>query len=164
MKNVLGSHRAIAWDYDDTLIGNSSSTLFQDWIRAHPEQEHYIITFRNKADAELIPAELRRLGFSHEYFRDIFYTEDKFWNEYFELPESLRKLDSFNNLKRARPLKYHNLTNSAINNIKYTVGSWKPRIAQSLGCTLLVDDLVDLIQPHCAEFGVTFVDSWNPYD
>ncbi|MCW3476742.1 hypothetical protein [Limobrevibacterium gyesilva] len=43
----LRRHRAIAWDFDDTLIGHRSSPLLHAFIRSHRHIRHVIVTFRS---------------------------------------------------------------------------------------------------------------------
>jgi hypothetical protein len=45
--SILDGHAAIGWDFDNTLIGHAKSQAIHEYIRAHPEKRHVIVTFEH---------------------------------------------------------------------------------------------------------------------
>jgi hypothetical protein len=128
---LLDSHHKIAWDMDETLVNGPNSEFFRQYIAAHPEKEHYIVTFRT-GDAWIadIPFELADEGLNPDLIKAVSSVPMKIWIE-----------------------RHLSRVHMAVCN------DWKGFEAKRLGCTVLVDDMEASVLPGCEKHGITFIHS-----
>lgn len=67
----LDKHEIIAWDFDGTLVNGINSQEYREYIIAHPEKKHFIVTFRNSIMALTIPYELSEVGFNFKHITGV---------------------------------------------------------------------------------------------
>ena len=60
LENIVGMHRAIAWDVDNTLIDNPYSSKLHEFINNNLQMRHCIITFRTHGMQNRVFAELAK--------------------------------------------------------------------------------------------------------
>jgi hypothetical protein len=158
---VLSDCKAIAWDFDQTLMYGPKSEYWLKFVESNPHIKHYIITFRDQIDSADIPKELARVKASVDWFEEVVDTPFGLLDPYYALHEQLIGWvdESRSTPKRQRILKRSNLTFEQVRDINIAMASYKPKMAQALECQALVDDLEKLISPYCEEYGITFVPS-----
>lgn len=153
---VFQSHKNIGVDIDDTLIGDNyyKHVLQKFIIDYHLEKNFYLITFRlgywvDNAFADIaednddikpkmfkgiwsVPQDL-----SDGYRKYRFHLKNKhMWERYDD--EELAHLEELENLHK----QYH---------------EWKGQQAKKLGCTILIDDMIELVKPGCDKYGVKLI-------
>lgn len=134
--NVLDQHEKIAWDCDGTLYQGKNSQAFADYIKAHPEKQHYIITFRDYNWAKECIPDLIDMGLKDCHFVSVHHCPDDVWMNSQEGSFSQR----------------------------WDFLCWKAKMAIELGCTILVDDMEDAVIHGCTEHGVAFLHAHSSFE
>jgi phosphoglycolate phosphatase-like HAD superfamily hydrolase len=135
---LLDPHEIIAWDIDGTLVNGPNSHFFREYIRAHPQKQHHIVTFRTPRPwAEDVFRELAPFGITREMIAGVHNVADELYHAYaqrrtFEQPE---KVAAYLNYKGAK--------------------------AKELGATVLVDDMADQVIQGCEAHSIVFVDAFD---
>jgi len=135
---LLDGHNVFAWDMDETLINGPNSSFFRDCIAANPHKQHFIVTFRTpRSWAVDALRELEEVGFDTKLIAGVSSVPDHLYEAW-----ALRKH------------QYHE---------EYVAQflRWKGREASRLGCTVLVDDMLEAVRNGCSEHGVTLIDSYH---
>lgn len=147
---ILETHDRIAWDFDGTLVDGPMSHHFCDFIRANPQKEHHIVTFRDLGMARAIPYELEPYGLTVAAFKGIHTCPPKYWRAF-----TMASVNPHNWLaaQRAGTLPA-SLSDPDIGRYLH----FKGRKARELGCTVLIDDMADLVVAGCREHGIEFID------
>lgn len=143
----LKEHNAIGWDFDGTLWDHDLATLMHQYIKEHPEQKHFIVTFRSgKRDGRLWAEEgcwidLDRCGsgLKPEHFVGIINMSEAEFDE--------------NCSARSGSGLYIGPTDF--------YKEWKGKVCSEAGITILIDDNFDHTFPGCEKHGVDYV---NPDD
>lgn len=143
---LLDPHSVIAWDMDGTLIDGTYSAFFREYILAHPEKTHYIVTFRTGKARQFATEwwrdecdfELHHHGVPHGTIKAIYGVPDHLYHAY-------AQMRSFFNPDRVQEFL-----------------EWKGLKASELGASLLVDDMEQLVVSGCDRYGVDFVNSEDP--
>ena len=155
---VLDMHDTIGWDMDQTLIKGPNSKFFRDYVIAHPDKTHRIITFRNKSWADDIFDELDAQGFvnSKQHFVSIENCPEN-WHDYYmiaTLPHhaALRK----------HLLDTQQVTQEYLDECVHEFLRFKGKRCKETGCTVLVDDLPRWVMPGVNENGIAFVHALHP--
>lgn len=132
---VLDLHDSIAWDLDGTILDGRNAKFFRDYIVAHPEKKHHIVTFRDPAGALLGGLALGRLGVGPELIMTI----------------NGCPLEVYGAWGTRRKLFDQEAVNLYL--------EWKGKKAAEHGCTVLVDDMPSQVVRGCNKHGVAFYDS-----
>lgn len=138
MENVLlDIHEKIAWDVDGTLVGGHNSDYFCRYIIANPHKEHHLVTFRTPRNwAELALEELEEQGVPRSLIAGVHSVPDELYHAY-AMRAIIETEQSDIDLYR----------------------EWKAMTAKSIGCTVLVDDMGDIVADGCIKHGITFIDA-----
>lgn len=138
---LLHKHEKIAWDMDGTLVDGLNSAFFRKYVTANKEKKHYIITFRDKKWADRIPSELAKSGLDTKNFVSIHPCPSYLWLAYATRDRT--------------PVGHPSLQ------LAHDYLHWKGRTAKKLGCTVLIDDMVDQVIKGCIFHEVEFYDANN---
>lgn len=140
----LERYKAIAWDFDGTLIEHPKSPLMHEYIIAHPEKTHAIITFR-----------------SHGWQRRVW---DEMYDLYPDAPErdcfagvynvSDRAFERYDETKRLRALGRYRGPMTPWE--RYYI-QWKGLVCKLRDLPVLVDDREDEVLPGCEKYGIHYV-------
>lgn len=155
---ILDLHDTIGWDMDQTLIKGPNSEFFRDYIVAHPEKTHRIITFRNKSWADTAYDELESYGLvgARSLISSIENCPET-WHDYYMINThphySWEKIDM---LKRGL------VTQDVLDECVHNFLRFKGARCKEVGCTVLVDDLPQWVMPGVNENGITFVHALHP--
>lgn len=160
---ILDQHDAIAWDMDDTLIGGINSDLFRAYIAQTPHKRHHVVTFRNKIRASTVWAELNACGLNtKKLIRSVESCPEVFAASHALLhykagAEERRVLNNLTpDVPREEWLDF--LKENAMRFIE-----WKAERANTLGCTIIIDDLDHLVLPGCQKYDVAFFHAFTPH-
>lgn len=127
MKN-LAKHDKIAVDVDDTLLGNSPGKhILWDFISANKNNKIFYLVT------------FRIKPCIDEVFDDLF------------SETSVVAKDHFAGLVGIPPKVFFG------EDLQTPLVEWKGLTAFKLGCTLLIDDLPDLVLPGCRKYGVDYL-------
>lgn len=121
---------------DDTLINGPNSELFQQFVRDNPDIEHHIVTFRNKDWADKIYHELERVGLKQHHFKSLTHIPDYIYHAFYSTKDEPYYVE---------------------------IREWKGYIASINQCTLLVDDLRDMVIDGCIKYNVEFLDAYTTF-
>lgn len=134
MKNaLLDPHQSIAWDADKSLVFGPNSQFFCDYIKAHPEKQHHVVTFRDPLWAAQVFNDLIPYGLEKHHITSVN-----------ACPQDLEYAFA------VRKLFYDPVAVDAYIN-------WKGKTAKELGCTVLVDDMQEAVLPGCQKYGIKFL-------
>lgn len=131
--NQFDSHERIGIDFDGTLVGHKHSWLIQRYIAENQHKQFYIITFRSHGMQDRIERDLR---------------------------DSVKKTGIDLNIKHFTGI--HNIADGLYENHLALKGdpdyiSWKAVKCAEIGCTILIDDMAELIHEHFPERGIIIV-------
>lgn len=151
IESALSAHRSIAWDIDQTLVGGKFSNEFILFIQSHPEIEHHLITFRNKDWADEVWSDLKpKMGANvRDLFVDVHNCDEDDWH-FFSVRNS-----PFGGLTGDPEM------DTILNAAHDAVMTYKGRKASELGCTILVDDLIQMVHEGCSAYGVSLMNATN---
>jgi hypothetical protein len=136
--SLLDIHDAIAWDVDETLLNGPNSSFFRNYIAASPHERHFLVTFRTpRSWAEDALIELARVGLNPKHIAGVSSIPDQLWEAY-----------------ASRKHAYDE-------NLVGQFFRWKGMEAARLGCTVLVDDLIDAVILGCTEHKIELIDSYH---
>lgn len=134
---LLDDHHKIAWDVDGTLVAGHNSDYFCRYILANPHKEHHLVTFRTpRSWAELALEELESQGVPQSLIAGVHSVPDDLYRAFamraiIETPQE--EVDRYR--------------------------EWKALTAKTLGCTVLVDDMGDIVADGCTKHGICFIDA-----
>lgn len=151
MHDILDAHQAIAWDMDHTLVDGPNSEFFRDYIKRHgAKRSFHVVTFRTGGWLEETREELASHGVTDSHIRSIV-----------GVPDRLYYAHSLSSGSGMGSSLYAACGGSAATLAADAEAfqSWKALAAKKLGCTLLVDDLVEIVGPGCAKHGITLLDA-----
>lgn len=144
MIDQLLRYDAIGWDFDGTLIEHPYSELLQDFIIAHPEKRHIIVTFRTHGYQRVMFRDMTRLYRDSPRpaaFTDILNISDKAW-EQFTMYQQKRVLDQLD---------------GPLNPWEEYYVEWKGMACHKAHVPVLVDDMTDLVMPGCIKYGIDYL-------
>lgn len=134
---LLDGHQAIGWDVDGTILDHLRAGVMHDYIRRHPEKDHYIVTFRSH-------------GWQHETFDELADRHRNFPTRYFKgllnIPDDV--FAAYWKGVRAREIDL---------DAEQAYVEWKGLICSQHGITVLVDDNPAHVLPGCDRYGVLHV-------
>lgn len=135
MKNdLLDPHQSIAWDADGTIASGPNARFFCNYIIAHPEKQHHIVTFRDPIWAKQVYQELlSNYGVPAHHISSV-----NACPQHLEAAYSIRKL--FYDQSGVEAYIH-----------------WKGMTAKELGCTVLIDDMESAVLSGCQKYGITFL-------
>ena len=144
---ALVPHGAIAWDFDDTLVGHRASVAMHHYIATHPEQTHVIITFRSHTPQSEGEAQL---------WRDLAQATSLVDASHFAAVMTVdgHLADTIQRLRRLRAKRLFAGPECAM---ERAYRHWKGMICAKLGARVLIDDRADDVQPGCDAFGVLYL-------
>jgi len=131
---LLSPHAKIAWDMDGTLVDSPNARFFQHYIIETPWTEHHVVTFRGLDHVPGVYRQLAEHGVTPDMIAGVH-----------ACPQDLRAAYD----ERNDPVKLDLFLR------------WKGLTAAGFGCTLLVDDMRELVIKGCEEHGVAYIDSWK---
>lgn len=135
---------SIGWDFDGTLIDHPNSPLIHEFILAHPDMKHYIITFRTHGLQNTMFAEMQHKypdAPGREAFDGTRNISDIAWERYSNIYQRrlVGRLDG-------PPLPWES----------YYI-EWKGMTCHDLHVPVLVDDLENLVLPGCEKYGIKYL-------
>lgn len=146
----LAAHKAIGWDFDETLIDSPASGILNKFIIDHPEIRHVIVTFRTHGFQDRVFQDLRDFGqvyrervASKKSFSDVLNVDDELFIQHYQIAE-LRHFGHFSGPLTPEEIAYRD---------------WKGKICKKNGLTALVDDNVEHTREGCEKAGVKFFDT-----
>jgi len=144
MIDVLLGMDAIGWDFDGTLIDHANSRMFHEFILAHPDKRHVILTFRthgyqNSMFRDMLLAYPDAPG--PDKFSDVKNIADKAWMEFTKYND--RRLVG----RLSGPLTPWE---------EYYV-EWKGMMCRDLNLPVLVDDMPNHVLPGCEKYNVIYI-------
>lgn len=133
---ILDQHKIIGIDFDGTLIEHPRSKVLQQYIIDHQgDKEFHLITFRTHGMRERISLDLQ------------------ISTEGTKVPLTLAHFTTINAIADAAWEKRILLERQGL--MDYETGreyfGWKAMTCEKLGCTLMVDDMIDMIGNYCTE-------------
>lgn len=165
MSQKLTKHKAIGWDVDKTLINGLWSNHWRAYVTANVDNhDHWIITFRNDADAATVFDEIEEqynYPLKREWFKGIINLPRDIDNAYNSLHPELLNFD-YNKEPTGKILRISKNENISLEDarlIKESLHDWKAKVCFDLGCTVLVDDLESIVAEGCEKYGVEFIHS-----
>lgn len=155
---VLDLHDNIGWDMDQTLIKGPNSEFFRNYIMAHPEKTHRIITFRDESWASRAYAELEGYGLigARELILSIENCPEN-WHDFF----MIATLPHYSE-ERKMYLDSGRITQEFLDDCVHNFLRFKGSRCKEVGCTVLVDDLPRWVMPGVNENGIAFVHALHP--
>lgn len=154
--HILDQHAVIAWDMDKTLVGGPNSKFFRDYIKAHPEKSHHVVTFRDAEWAKDIEEELAQEGLPFSCILAVH-----------SCPELVHDMHMVNihpfkaDVKKDM-IESRLIDQDQLNDFSYRFLEYKGAQAKAIGATVLVDDLVDWCIRGCEKNGVVLLNSLDP--
>ncbi len=158
LHSVLDMHDTIGWDMDMTLIKGPNSKFFRDYIIAHPEKTHRIITFRDKSWASRAYDELEGYGLvgARTLISSIENCPEN-WHDYYMIATQPRYA-----WERKQMLAQGEVTQEYLDECVHNFLRFKGSRCKEVGCTVLVDDLPQWVMPGVNENGIAFVHALHP--
>ena len=137
---LLRGMRAVAWDFDDTLVGHPAAAAMHGFIAANPQIVHHIVTFRSQGAEERIWEDLGRetqlVGPGH-------------FDRAINVDDKLAAL-----VARLRRHRASRLFAGPEGPAERAWRHWKGMICAQIGAMALIDDRTDDVAPGCAAFGI----------
>lgn len=137
---LLRGMRALAWDFDDTLVGHPAAALMHDFIAANPQIAHHIVTFRSQgAEARIweeLAAATQIVGREH-------------FDRAINVDDNLAAL-----VGRLRRHRASRLFAGPEGPAERAYRHWKGMICAQIGAGALIDDRTDDVAPGCDAFGI----------
>lgn len=156
---LLDPHDCLGIDIDSTLINGPCSRILQEWCRDnHTRKQLHLITFRYGKDFDLAQQDIIEGGAQWEWFRSIHGAPRALFERHYQYVQQTGHIRN-NPRKLARAIAHHRIDTEDMARVAREVTLWKGIKCKELGCTALVDDLVEYVQPGCDLHGITLVDS-----
>lgn len=140
---LLAGHDIIAWDFDETLVGHVASQGLHEFIAAHPDRSHVIVTFRMRSTEAQLWADLAAATdlIGRQHFNGIAMMEDR-------LAEAAQRLG-----RNRRQGLFAGPLAPAERDWKL----WKGEACLLLGASVLVDDRHADVAEGCARHGIALL-------
>lgn len=134
---MLDGHETIGWDFDETLILHQKSSAMHEYILAHPEKTHYIVTFRSHGLLRILWPNLREYPSAppKSAFAGVLSIPPEMWSRY--------------------TLIEHSAADDHPDIVNYV--EWKGKTCVQHGITVLVDDDVKRTLEGCTKHGIMHV-------
>ena len=139
----LDKFNSIGWDLDETMIDHSNSGKIQNYIKSHPEKNHYIITFRTHemvgyifSDISAYPQKL-----TQKNFKGVFHIEDAAWSDN----------------EKMKNLRYHQIKHGPLTPEEIYYKTYKGRICHENNIPVLVDDRKNDVILGCEKYGIEYM-------
>jgi hypothetical protein len=137
---LLCGQTAIAWDFDDTLVGHQAAPAMYEFIAANPQIAHHIVTFRAQGLQTRIWADLAeattRIGAVN-------------FGHVINVDDGLAGL--VGRLRRHRAAR---LFAGPEGPAERAYRHWKGLVCSRIGAGVLVDDRAEDVLPGCTAFGI----------
>lgn len=155
---ILDLHDNIGWDMDKTLVKGPNSEFFREYIMAHPQKTHRIITFRDRDWASRAYDELEYHGL-RDARRLISSIENcpEQWHDYYMIatyPHYAGRRDFL--------LATGQITQEFLNECVHNFLRFKGSRCKEMGCTVLVDDLPEWVMHGVNDHAIDFVHALHP--
>lgn len=138
----LDGFNSIGWDLDETMIDHPNSGKIQNYIKEHPEKNHYIITFRTHEMVDYIFTDISRYPqrLTRKNFKGVFHIEEDAWEKY----------------ERMKHLRFNNLKYGPITPEEIYYKTWKGKICKENNIPVLIDDRKDDVIMGCNKYGIEY--------
>lgn len=150
----LDNHQSIGVDIDQTLLEHPKSPILQNYIREHQEKTFILITFRFGRLAESIWPDVAMVNLGKEHFTSMYnLKKDQFldWETYERL------LRVRNPKKLERIIANENLDVEFLKSRHQELLEWKAMICEGTGCTILLDDMEELVIEGCKKYNIKYM-------
>lgn len=148
-------HNNIGIDFDGTLVEHHRSPILHKWVREnYLKSNFWIITFRDSIDAESIWPLLVEYHLGPEHFKGIKCAPDELLNKF---NKARGILQWKGHQKFARSLQYHKVTQEELEDDILNMMVWKAKMCIETGCTLLIDDLDEMVKYGCQDLGIAYL-------
>lgn len=136
--SALCGHKAIAWDFDDTLVGHPNAPIMHRFIAQNPHLRHVIVTFRTHGMQDRIFDELGRYRTAppESAFEAVINISDRRWEDFHKKQKQ--------NISYAFGLSPEE---------KYYL-EWKGMVCRDNGLTVLVDDDTENVRLGCERYHI----------
>jgi FMN phosphatase YigB (HAD superfamily) len=144
MIDHLLPYKAIAWDFDGTLIDHPKSPLMHEFIISHPERHHIILTFRSHGLQRTLFRDMQRKypdAPTARSFAGTYNISDHAWEKFNEAMQR-RMFD----LLDGPPTPWE----------EYYL-EWKGMMCHSLDLPVLIDDKVEHVLRGCEKYGIAYL-------
>lgn len=150
--SILDQHRAIGWDFDNTLIDHPSSPEIHRYIRAHPEKRHLIVTFRSFGWQDRVWSSLAAYPGApgRECFAGLVNMDDARFVP--AVPEEGAHVEHARAHDAIRLIEGKLLITDVDSYLE-----WKGLMCRELGLTILVDDKPEHVLAGCAKHGIAHI-------
>jgi len=140
---ALRAHPIIAWDFDQTLFGHSASPVLHDFIAAHRQLRHVIVTFRSQTSEARLWADLASATsvIGRDHFSAVAMMED-------DLAQSAQRL---------RRNRRQGLYAGPFSPAERAWRLWKGQACRDLSAGVLVDDQHEDVADGCALHGIVLL-------
>ncbi len=131
---------ALAWDFDDTLVGHGASPAMHRFIAETPHITHSIVTFR-------------ALGSERQIWEDLALETDLLAATHFRhvinIDDGLATL-----VQRLRRHRHSRLFAGPEGPAERAYRHWKGMVCARIGAIALIDDRTEDVAPGCDAFGI----------
>jgi len=162
----LDKHTIIGLDWDDTFVGAGSSLRWclpiQQYVTNHTNKEYHVVTFRNSNATK----EIELLVSTHPVLKTVV-------KSITHLPDSLREIQAdalcLGYIKQHSKTmfdKYYQDDPKEVDALLQTydaIITFKARTCAKYSCTVMLDDMPNLVKEGCTRLGIEFVDSKTCY-
>lgn len=155
----LNKHQIIGLDMDETLIEGPCSYLLREWVKENfIKKELWIITFRTGPYVAQVWGDLAPYRLGREQFAGLKAIPPHLHSDYWLIKKGFAYKDS-NPGKFERFLAANKLTPELAQKKHDALLHWKGEACASVGATVLVDDLPDMVLPGCIANNIQFINA-----
>jgi hypothetical protein len=148
----LALHSTLALDMDRTLVDGKNSQHLRNFVHLnHRLKSFFIITFRGHDSSDVL-RELRAQGLDPNAIKDVVYCPLDY--SVVELKLASKRMTFIEIREEARKC---GIRLDDIERLYQEYVEWKGKMAAHLGCTVLVDDMPEMVLPGCHKHGVQFI-------
>jgi hypothetical protein len=155
----LNDHKIIGLDMDETLVGGPCSYILREWVKENfINKELWIVTFRVGVYVPQVWSELASFHINRRQFAGLKSLPNALFNDYCEVKKAFKYKDTNPN-KFQRFLNAHKWTEEEAQRKHDALLHWKGETCASIGATVLVDDLPEMVIPGCKANNITLIHS-----
>ncbi len=155
----LDSHQKIGVDIDGTLINGFMSRLLQQYIKEnHSTKEFHLITFRDNEQIKTLWMEFYKVGIEMHWFKSFHNLEEDLNKQWLKNCDKVAHIKS-NQKKLDRALNHHKISKEDYIKTFDDINHFKAKICLKLGCTILIDDMEELVIGGCEFHKIDFLNA-----